>query len=136
MDTDKSRELVSSFIDDVVNTGHSEHALKYVAPDFTLHNPGETPTRGPALLRYFDLLRTAFPDFRLNIEELVAEGDRVVVIGTQTGTHEGDYKGLPPAGRAFKVRTHVLYRLRGSSIVEAVHVFDRLEMMEQLQRDR
>ncbi len=108
MDLDKNKEVVRLFIDRVVNEGHVERALNYVAPDFTLHDPGQPPMKGPGLLWFLHRLRIAFPDFRLNIEELVAEGDSVVVIGTQTGTQEGEYRGLAPAGRAFSVRTHVL----------------------------
>jgi predicted ester cyclase len=133
VDMDRNKQIVGSFITDVINSGRSERALTYVLPSFTVHNPGESPVSGMGLLRYFDLLRRAFPDFRIEVDEVVAEGDLVVVIGAQAGTQQGEYKGLPPYGGSFNVRTHILYRLRGPRIAEAVHVFDRLEMLEQLQ---
>ncbi len=74
----------------------------------------------------------AFPDHHAEVQEVVAEGDRVVVLARMTGTHEGLLAGLPPTRRRFDVRAFQLFRVEAGLLVEHWGLFDRLAMMEQL----
>lgn len=74
----------------------------------------------------------AFPDHHAQVQEVVADGDRVVVLAQMTGTHEGTFAGLPPTRRRFDVRAFQLFRVEGGLIVEHWGLFDRLALMEQL----
>lgn len=133
MSIEANKDIVHSFIDDVVNNAHPEKATEYLAPDFVVYFPGEAePIKREDLPQFFSRMRTAFPDWNIWMEDMVAEGDNVVVIGTQSGTHQGPYQGMPATGKSYKVRNHVLYRLRDGRIIEARPAFDRLSIMEQL----
>ena len=75
---------------------------------------------------------TAFPDARFTVDEVVAEGDRVVVRHTLRGTHKGDFQGIPPTGRPIAVTGIVVYRVAGGQIVEAWLNADFLGLLQQL----
>jgi predicted ester cyclase len=78
------------------------------------------------------MLRTAFPDLRFEIEELVAEGDVVAGRLTMSGTHEGPLMGIPPTGRAVRQDHMHFVRFEGGKAVEHWGVRDELGMMRQL----
>ena len=78
------------------------------------------------------MLRTAFPDLRFTIEELVAEGDMVAGRLTMSGTHEGPLMGMPPTGRPVRQDHMHCVRFEGGKAVEHWGVRDDLGMMRQL----
>jgi predicted ester cyclase len=89
-----------------------------MADDFVLHGSGLPPGRSG----YVNALRVAwaaFPDYRVEIEDLVAEGDRVAVRYLDRGTHLGEFLGLAPTGRSYRKPGLALYRLAGGRLVEA-----------------
>ncbi|MFD0475720.1 ester cyclase [Nonomuraea thailandensis] len=71
-----------------------------VEPDVLFHAPVPTGATGrQAIAQVWDLLLRAFPDLRVEIEDVIAEGDRVACRNTVTGTHRGEYRGSRrPAG--------------------------------------
>jgi hypothetical protein len=77
-------------------------------------------------------LLTAFPDSHTTIDDLVAEGDRVVMRGTATGTHKGSFMGAPPTGKSFKVTTMSVFRIANGKIVEHWGVVDGTGVLQQL----
>ena len=84
----------------MINTGDLDRADALVAPDFVEHNP--TPGQGPGLEGFRQvvaMLRAAFPDLHITIDDLVGEGDKVSVRLTARGTHEGPFMGMAPTGR-------------------------------------
>ncbi|MDQ3086703.1 MAG: ester cyclase [Actinomycetota bacterium] len=60
---------------------------------------------------------TAFPDIHMSLDELIAEGDRVFLRTTMTGTHDGEYKGIPPTGRHIASETAEVYRIADGKFV-------------------
>ncbi|MCY4087960.1 MAG: ester cyclase [Actinomycetia bacterium] len=74
----------------------------------------------------------AFPDFRATIDDEIAEGDRVVLRFTAHGTHEGEFRGIPPTGKRVTWTGINIYRLEGGKIVERWVCEDGLSLMEQL----
>lgn len=74
----------------------------------------------------------AFPDLTVALEDLIAEGDRVVARTTVRGTHTGELEGIPPTGRAVEVADVDIYRIQEGKVVEAWYQFDRFAMMQQL----
>jgi predicted ester cyclase len=66
------------------------------------------------------------------VEDLVAENDRVVVRWTNSGTHIGEFVGIPPTGRTFTIAGIDIYRLDGAKLAEHWHVIDQLSMLGQL----
>jgi predicted ester cyclase len=83
--------------------------------------------------RWIDPFRGAFPDFTMEIVELVEEGDTVVGHFKCSGTHTGEWLGLPPTGRRFeRVDEIYVFRVRHGKLVEALGVEDNLTRMRQL----
>ena len=82
--------------------------------------------------QFSTMLRTAFPDFRIDLEEMVAERDMVVTYFTFSGTHQEDFMGIPPTGRSFRSKGMDLYRLVEGKIVEIRDVVDVYEWLKQL----
>jgi predicted ester cyclase len=89
--------------------------------------------RGPEVQkRLIDFYRSAFPDVRMEIEDMVAEGDRVVVRWKGTGTHTGELMGVPPSGKPAVVTGVFINRVVDGKLVEGWTSFDALGMMMQI----
>jgi predicted ester cyclase len=82
---------------------------------------------------WIDPFRGAFPDFRMEIVELIAEGDKVVAHVRCSGTHEGEWLGQPPTGRRFEdVDEIYIFEVRDGRLIDAVAVEDNLSRLPQL----
>jgi steroid delta-isomerase-like uncharacterized protein len=78
------------------------------------------------------MYRSAFPDMRVTIEDLVAEGDKVAARWSVTGTHRGELMGIPATGKRVTVTGIEINRFAGGKLVEHWESFDQLSMMQQL----
>ncbi len=78
------------------------------------------------------MFRTAFPDWVEAVEDVIAEGDKVVVRVAGTGTHQGEFQGIPPTGRRVTANGMGIGRIVGGRIVEAWAAYDALGLMQQL----
>ena len=78
------------------------------------------------------LLRSAFPDFKATIDDLVAEGDKVVIRQTWTGTHKGEFMGVPPTGKSVSFGVIDILRIAGGKVVEHWGLMDSMSLMQQL----
>src|SRR5213592_1714313 len=82
---------------------------------------------------WIDAFRGAFPDFPMEIVELIAEGDKVVAHFRCSGTHEGGWLGQPPTGPRFEgVDEIYIFEVRGGRLIDAVAVEDNLSRLRQL----
>jgi steroid delta-isomerase-like uncharacterized protein len=114
-------ERVSQTIDEVV------------APDVLFHAPVPTGATGAqALKQVLTILYRAYPDLHVAIEDLIAEGDKVVGRNTVTGTHQGEYLGLPPTGKSVAYNEIFIFRFAGGRIAEIWGVVDVLSQLKQL----
>jgi predicted ester cyclase len=117
-----NKQLVRRLVDDVVNR-RDPSLLDEVAD-------GAMARRAAA---WIDPFRGAFPDFRMEIAELIAEGDKVVAHFRCSGTHEGEWLGQPPTGRRFEdVDEIYIFAVRDGRLVDAVAVEDNLARLRQL----
>lgn len=73
-----------------------------------------------------------FPDLEFSIEELMAEGTRVHMIFSMTGTHKGEYLGIPPSDRSIVHRASSLITIENDKVVEQVDYYDWLDFLKQL----
>ena len=78
------------------------------------------------------ILLRAFPDIQVTVEETITEGDRTVFRNTVTGTHQGDYRGLPPTGRRITYDEVFILRFSGGRIVEGWGIVDVFSQLRQL----
>jgi predicted ester cyclase len=113
----------------------AEAIRKQLAADFVDHEaPPGTPAGPEATVQGREMLRQAFPDLSVTIEDIVAEGDRVAVRGTWKHTHTGFFApmNLPPTNRTAIVTGMVFWRIRDGQLVERWANLDRLSLQQQL----
>ena len=104
-----------------------------IAPDIRDHNPepGQGQGREGARAMFMELAR-AFPDLSVSIEELIAEGDKVVGRVRFQGTHSGDFQGMPATGKRVEMQVIDILRIENGKIVERWGLGDQLGLMQQL----
>lgn len=130
MSTRENKDLVRRFMDEVWNQMNPEAVDRFVAPDMIDHS-GRGSGR-EAVLQAVCLFASAFPDWFTTIEDLIAEGDKVVMRGVSSGTHRGVFMGIPPTGKQVTVPgTHIM-RIADGKVVEHWAQGDYLGMMQQL----
>ncbi len=125
--------VVRRFVDEVITKGNIEAAAKYVWEDVVEQVP--LPGQGPGLMGLQDVIRTmrtGFPDIVFSIQEQIAEGDKVVSRFEWTGTHRGDFLGIPATGRSVRVWGVVIDRLKDERIKDTRILMDTVGMMTQL----
>jgi steroid delta-isomerase-like uncharacterized protein len=119
---------------DLINAGDIEGFAKHLADDFVEHEqtPGLAPTKD-GVIAFFRMQRAAFPDMRMDVEDVVADGAKVVARVRYTGTHRGEFMGMPATGKRVDVQ---LIDMFGFDADGRVHdhwgVMDALAMMQQL----
>ena len=117
-----------------VNTGYADALDAWVAEDFVGHVPVPLPGAGKGLAGVKEnlaALRTAIPDAELTVEDIVAEGDTVVVRGVFRGTHEGEFLGVPGTGATLEIPGVCVARVVDGKAVEYWSHFDQLAALEQ-----
>ena len=125
-------------MEDAVSTGDAEVISKVtdelVAPDVVIHMPlaTEAPRPHEAFRQLWAMLLRGLPDLHLTIEDLIAEGDKVVARNTVNGTHLGEYRGLPPTGKTVTYDEIFIFRFAGGRIAEMWGVVDVFSQMKQL----
>lgn len=117
---------------ELLNAGDVEAVGGLVSPDYEEHNPlpGQGTGREGVLDR-FSMLKAGLAP-RFTIEDVVAEGDRVVVRWTNAGTHVGEFAGIPATGKAFTIGGIDIYRMADGLLCEHWDVVDQLAMLGQL----
>ena len=122
---------------DATNTGDVELISKtideLVEPDVLIRTPLPVEATGArALKEVFARLLRAFPDLHITVDDLIAEGDKVVGRNSVTGTHEGEYMGLQPTGKSVAYNEIFIVRFLNGRIAETWGVVDVLSQMKQL----
>ena len=122
---------------DAVNTGDmaliSKTIDEVVDPNALIRTPLPIEATGAELLKeVFGRLSRAFPDLHVTVEDLIAEGDKVVARDTVTGTHRGEYMGLPPTGKSVTYNEIFICRFADGRIAETWGVVDVLSQLRQL----
>ena len=85
-----------------------------------------------AVKQVWSLLLHAFPDLDVHVEDVIAEGDKLVCRNTVTGTHEGDFMGIAPTGRRITYKEIMIFRVTGGRISKTWGVVDTLSQLRQL----
>ena len=119
---------------ELINAGDIDGFGALLADDFVEHeeSPGLAPTRD-GVMDFFRMYVAAFPDLRMTPEDVLASGDKVVVRVRATGTHEGEFMGVPATGKSIDVQAIDIVRFEDDGLAhEHWGVFDAMTMMQQL----
>jgi steroid delta-isomerase-like uncharacterized protein len=119
---------------DLINTGDIDGFGRQVADDFVEHDeaPGFPPTKA-GVIQYFQMLLAAFPDLRMNVEDVIASGDKAVARVRVSGTHKGEFMGMPATGKSAAVNLIDITRFGDDGLArEHWGVVDQLALMQQL----
>jgi steroid delta-isomerase-like uncharacterized protein len=125
--------IIRRFIQETINQGQIDSAAQFVWEDVVEQVP--FPGQGPGLEGLKDILRgmrAGFPDLHFSVEEQIAEGEKVLTRFEWTGTHRGEFLGVPATGRSVKVWGMVIDRLQGGRIRDTRIIMDSLGLMIQL----
>jgi steroid delta-isomerase-like uncharacterized protein len=106
---------------------------EFIAPDFVSHSmPPGISSDIAGIRQWVGIFHTAFPDMGGGVEQVVAEGNKVVVRFIGTGTHQGDLFGIPPTGKPIKSTGINIFRIEAGKIVEHWNNADDLGVLQQL----
>ena len=129
-----NKELVRRLFEDGFNQGDLDVVGEIMAPDAVTHDPIilDAPTGPDAIRGGIELIRTAFPDFHVEILDLVAEGDRVASFLRMSGTNSGSYRRGAATNRYGTMRAFFVWRIADGRIVESWGAADRFQFFQQL----
>ena len=131
--SEENKAIVRRFWEEAFNTGNLAVVDEIFAPDYGHITTGGTMGHGPEHVKQtITRDRIGFPDFRFTIEEMIAEGDKVVVRWTARGTHQGVFRGIPPTGKQVTITGVEIHRVVGGKIVAGWRKWDRMDVMQQL----
>ena len=119
---------------DLLSTGDIDGFGDLIADDFIEHEetPGLEPTK-EGVKQFFHMYRAAFPDLRMEPQDVLASGDKVVARARATGTNQGEFMGMPATGKSVDVQLIDIIRFGDDGLAgEHWGVFDALGMMQQL----
>ena len=105
--SEQNKQLVHDYYERVLNGRDLEAVDEFFANERMIEGVKA------GCFRYFE----AFPDLHVALDELIAEGDRVFLRSTMTGTHDGEYKGIPPTGRHVAAETAEVFRIADGRFV-------------------
>ena len=133
MSSEESKVIVRRFWG-VWEEGNLDLVDELLASDYTNHSPAtpDQPTDLEGVKAVVSMFRSGMPDLSVVIEDMIAEGDKVVVRYTLEGTHEGELFGVPPTGQRLSIKSISVERVSDGKIREHWRITDSLDMMQQL----
>jgi steroid delta-isomerase-like uncharacterized protein len=133
MSTEENKAILLRNCEEAFNKGNLAVADENIANNYVYHGSGGQEFKGQEGFKQFvTMLRTAFPDFHLTIEDMVAEGDKVAHRLTLRGTHKSDFMGIAPTGKQVTTTAITISSFAGGKEVEAWSSMDMLGMMQQM----
>ena len=130
--SEDNKTIVRGYFEEVWNKGRLDRFEDYVAEDVVPHNPGPGPADAEAMKEAIGAFRLAFPNIHIASDDEMGVGDKVIVRWTLSGTHEGEFQGIPATGNDVAVSGITIMRVAGGKIAEYWLQSDSLGMMQQL----
>lgn len=116
-----NKELVRRIVDEMFNLGTLDVAAEIFAPEFVDRGHAQVAGKqdGPrGFAQFVRAIRTALPDIKATVQNLVAEGDYVAMWNTATATHVGELFGMPGSGKPISMKDFHFFRFSNGKIVE------------------
>jgi steroid delta-isomerase-like uncharacterized protein len=132
-DIEANKAICREFLEELHNHANFSVIDKWVDPNVVSHDPFPGQKPGPEGVREtMQIFLRAFPDKKITINDMIAEGEKVMVKLTVTGTHSGEFMGMPPTGSRTRYEEVLVFRLRQGKITEHWAVADTLSLMQQV----
>ena len=131
--SEQNKEIVRRLFEDIWSNGKLPVVDEIIDRSYLNHDPANPDARGPeGYKQLVNKYRTAFPDFRITVDDLLAEGEKVTARFTARGTHKGPLEGIAPTNKSVTLAGMIICRLSGSKIQEAWVNWDAYGLMKQL----
>lgn len=134
MSADNNKQVYRRLVEELFNQRKMGVVDELVAVDLIEHEelPPEAPEGRESIRWFARVFSTAFPDWQVTLHDLLAEGDKVVGRATMTGTHQGEFMGIPATGKRIEVGLIDIVRIADGRIAEHWGLTDSLALMQQL----
>jgi len=130
--SEQNKAVVRRIVEEHWNRKNPSLVGELFSTNCSLHTPDGVlqGLEGASLL--YEAYATAFPDFRLGVDDTLADGNRVAVRYTFTGTHNGSLAAVPASGRPVSVQGIVIFRLDGAKVDDVRFVWDKFALLQQI----
>lgn len=131
--TDENKAIYANYIQKLFNEGRFDLLDDLVTPDYKLNDPPPGKAGDVETLRQVVAMnRESFPDLNLSLDGMIAEADMVAARSTMTGTHQGEFFGVPATGKPIKVGGMTMVRIKDGRIAESWVKNDVMGIMKQI----
>ena len=130
--TEQERDLGRRWFDEVWNKGRREAIAEMLTPESIVHEGGIDTVGIDGFYPYFDRFQSAFSGIRVNIDDTIAQGDKICVRWSFTAKHTGDGLGIPPSGKTIHLTGISILRVANNKLLEGWQNWDMLAMTEQI----
>lgn len=128
----RNKQTVRLLIEEVINKGRLSLLQELIHSNYRYQSPTESMEGMEDLRAFIQAFRSAFPDLYIRIDDQVAEAEKVCTRISMTGTHEGDFIGLPVTGKSVQIQGVILSRFDDGLIIEEWELLDQLTLLQQL----
>jgi steroid delta-isomerase-like uncharacterized protein len=118
LSAEDNKSIVRRGLEETMNQKNLAVLDELLDSDFTFHSASRTIPNREAFREFLTMFLNAFPDLHFTIEDIIAEGDKVSLRYTYTGTHQGEFMGNPPTGKQITVRGLEFIHVRNGKILE------------------
>ena len=134
MAAEHNKALTVRFVEELFNRGNMGIVGEIFAPDFIEREqlPPGIPNGREGVKVLTTMLRSAFPDFKATIDDILAEGDKVVIRMTWSGTQKGEFMSVPATGKRVSFGVIDIIRITNGKLVEHWGQMDSMSLMQQL----
>jgi steroid delta-isomerase-like uncharacterized protein len=129
--SEKNKAIARRYVEEFWNGSRPDLLETLVTPDGVVHT-GMVDHDVEGWKQGTEMLRSAFPDFHVTLEDEMADGDKVIHRWILSGTHEGEFSGVPATGKKVSWPTIAIFRLSGDKIAEMWTQGDSLSLMQQM----
>jgi steroid delta-isomerase-like uncharacterized protein len=128
----RNKQIARQVFEEIQSKGNTALVDQIVARDYVGHTP-PNDIHGPEGVKQFDaMLRTAFPDILVTVDDQIEEGDQVTTRWTCRGTHQGPFLNVPPTGKQVKMTGVTVFRIADGKLVEGWNRPDLLSLLQQI----
>ena len=134
--TEQERDLGRRWFDEVWNKGRREAIAEMLTPESIVHEGGVDTVGIEGFYPYFDRLQSAFSSIQVNVDDSMAQGDKICVRWSFTAKHTGEGLGVAPSGITVDLTGITILRVKNNKLMEGWQNWDMLGLMEQIKGNR